>query len=103
MSPFPCEGCFLYERSGGVCPPARETYGVEDAAAAERLRAAVRQDAESAESLAVLAGSDAERGAAVGALSPSELLGLPAAPAADSVANHTRKEMHHVVVSRSPR
>jgi hypothetical protein len=59
-----CQGCFLYERRG-VCPAARDAYGLQNSMAAERraerFREAVAHDARSLVTLTELVRHDAKQ------------------------------------------
>jgi len=83
-----CDGCFVYERSGGVCPMARHAYGLESPAEARRraevLRAAVVQDSKTAVSLSELVRLGASHPRLAGLLLPS--------PIAEPIPTDSRKE-----------
>jgi hypothetical protein len=95
-----CGGCFLYERRG-VCPAARDAYGLQNSAAAERraeqFRQAVAQDARLVVSLAELVQAEAERPSAASLVGPAQ----PLLPAAGSMPTDPRKEAVHVFAARS--
>ncbi len=103
---LPCEGCFLYERRG-VCPVAREAYGLETPAEvqwrAEALHAAVLQDAGTVPGLRELMRLDAQRPRPVGLLVPPSRLVLPST-AAERMPNDSQKEaIPHAHAPRTPR
>lgn len=91
MTPLPCEGCFLYERTGAACPPARRLFGL-DSAQAEQLRRAVVQDAANTPSLAELLAGDVTAGALDRAPQmPRALLSAP-----ESLSNNQKEAIHAV-------
>jgi hypothetical protein len=91
--PHPCTTCFLYE-TRGVCPMARDAYGLETPAEIQRraevLRLAIAQDAHAARGLfdLLLREGQRQRPAALPASSP---LALPSAPTGP-VSTDSRKE-----------
>jgi hypothetical protein len=101
MSPSPsieaaCLGCFLHERTGGVCPAARD---LEAERRAEELRVAVRQDARTILSLSDLVCRDAERHRSTHTLPAVPLAELT--PATDQPTNSdSRKEAAYVHAAR---
>jgi hypothetical protein len=92
-----CDDCFLYERRG-TCPMARDAYGLQNTAEAqrraERFRQAITQDAGTVPSLPELVRQDAGR------LPASVRLGLCSAPVADPP-KESEKEVVHVEPARS--
>jgi hypothetical protein len=100
-----CGGCFLYERRG-VCPAARDAYGLQNSAAAERraeqFRQDIAQEAQAVVTLAELMRRDAERQRTPRSLPMPSPLGLPK-PNAERVPTNSRKEAVRVPVSRSTR
>ncbi len=101
MSPHPCSMCLLFE-ARGVCPMARDAYGLETPALAQRraeaLRAGIAQDAP-AHSLPELMRRDAQRQRPGVLLSPAPLA-LPAASAAP-LSTDSRKEAVHAATPRT--
>ena len=92
----PCGGCFLYEQTGGICPMARDAYGLENPEAqrrAEVLHTAVVQDARAAVSLSELVRLGAGRTRLAGLLRPS--------PTANPLPEESEKERVHVEPARS--
>jgi hypothetical protein len=91
-----CEGCFLYARRG-VCPMARDAYGLQNSAEAERraerFRAAVAQEARRTTSLPELVRRD------VRLMAASARLGLRPAPAS-ALSHDSRKDAAHVLPAR---
>jgi hypothetical protein len=91
----PCHTCFLHQRTGGVCPAARETYQ-EDRSA--ELVDAVVHDAENATTLLQLISADAVKELAVQAKKSRNALG----PASlDTLPDSPHKEAIHVFPSRT--
>ena len=93
---FVCQGCFLQEqRSGRVCPTARDAYGLPDVIEAQRradvLHAAIVADAQAVPAFADLLRLDAMSPAV--ALPASISLGLLAAPSLAPVFPDSRKEV----------
>jgi hypothetical protein len=106
-----CGGCFLYERRG-VCPAARDAYGLQNSTVAERraeqFRQAVARDAQSIVTLAELVRRDAQRHRDAQRQRPARLLPTPsplALPkaAAERTTNDSRKKVIRVFASGSPR
>lgn len=99
--PHPCNTCFLYERRG-VCPMARDAYGLETPAEVQRraelLRAAVHQDAQAITTLAERIHGDARRQE----LAVRLPLLLPA-PLSSPTPRASRKEQIHAVPPRTAR
>jgi hypothetical protein len=99
-----CGGCFLYE-TRGVCPAARDIYGLHNSAEAERraerFRQAITEDAAHAVGLYELVRLDAERQSAAPDLAAAERLALlrPVAASADP----TRKERVYVPIASATR
>jgi hypothetical protein len=93
-----CDGCLLFERRG-ICPMARDAYGLQNTAEAqrraERFRQAIAQDAGTAPSLLELVRQDAGR------LPVSVWLGPCSAPVLDPLSHDSRKEAVHVIPARS--
>jgi hypothetical protein len=97
----PCEGCFLQEqRSGRVCPTARDAYGLPDVTEAQRraaaLHAAILADAQNIPAFAELVRLDAMSPAV--ALPASISLGLLAPPSLVPLYHDARKEIVHAVL-----
>jgi hypothetical protein len=95
-----CGGCFLHERTGGVCPAARDP-DYDPAAVArrvERIRQAITDEAQHVVSLRELMRGDAERQEASVDLATAERLALPR-PAATSNPQD-RKEKVYVRIAR---
>jgi hypothetical protein len=95
----PCQGCFLQEqRSGRICPAAREIHRLADLADAQRradaLHAAILADAQNIPAFAALVRRDAMT--RNGALPASISLGLLAAP--DPLYHDSREEIIHAVI-----
>jgi len=82
-----CAGCFLNERTGGVCPMAREAYGLES------MRAALRNDPKGAPVLVELV----RRDAVAKAMAPGRAL-LPATN--QTVSLEPEKEVCRAYVAR---
>ncbi len=107
LSPtHPCEGCFLQEqRSGRVCPSARDAYALADLEAqrhGEALHAAILADAGRVPGFAELVRRDAM--SRTGALPASISLGLLAAPSPHPLFTDSAKEVIRVALpSRTPR
>lgn len=102
----PCQGCFLQEqRSGRVCPAARDAHGLADLVAqrrAEALHTAILTDAQNVPAFAELVRLDAMNPAA--ALPASITLGLLAAPSLVSLSPDSRKDAVRVAIpSRTAR
>jgi hypothetical protein len=102
--PHVCGGCFFFETTRGVCPTARDAYGLETPAViqqrAEALRAAITEDAHAARSLFDLIQKDAqERGAVVSAM--TDPLTLPPAPETP-LPNTTMKEDSNAPARQNP-
>jgi len=92
-----CErGCALYERRG-ICPMARDAYGLQNSAEAERraeqFRAAIAQQAQTIPSLPELVRREARL------LPASTHLGLHPAPA-DPLYHDSRKDALHAAIPR---
>jgi hypothetical protein len=106
MSPPPtieaaCAGCFLNERTGGVCPAARNLEAERQAKRqAKELHAAVLRDAGTIPSLPELVRLEA-RQYPVGLVAASRL-GLLATPLTDPIPD-SRKEPANVAVPRTLR
>lgn len=102
----PCHhlACFLYERTGGVCPTARDAYGLHNSAEAERraerFRVAITQDAQSTVGLNELIALDAARQSVGSELVASRRLAL-LSPGAPSVSQDSRREKVHASISRT--
>lgn len=98
-----CGGCFLYERRG-VCPTARDAYGLMNSPEAERraeqFRQALAQDARTVVTLPELIQADAAQ-TSVGAVLGGSALALPAA--CKPQAQDHRKEASYAVPARSVR
>ena len=98
IDPHPCTACYLFE-TRGVCPMARDAYGLETPALVqqrvEALRAGLAQDAPTVLSLSELMRSDAQRQRLAAVPSSSPLV-LPAAPA-EPQSNDSRKEAIYAV------
>lgn len=97
-----CHGCFLHERRG-VCPMAREAYGLQNTAAeqqkADELYAAIRQDAEVVPSLSELIHEDGMR---VLQPAPSQVL-LPSRSKTRVMPHDSGKEASHVAAPSTVR
>lgn len=92
-----CSGCFLYERRG-VCPMARNAYGLEGPEAQRRfeaLRAAIVHDSKTAVSLSELM--------RLGAGPPPQAGLLLSSRPAEPIPTDSRKEATHVSIPRSLR
>jgi hypothetical protein len=106
MTPPPdvaaCSGCFLYERTGGVCPMVHGDglAAAEAGRQAAVLRALVLAEAPDVPSLTELVRLDAAR--SVGALRVPSRLALPAATA-QRIPDDSRKEVTRAALSRSSR
>jgi hypothetical protein len=100
-----CGGCYLYEHRG-VCPAARDAYGLHNSAEAERrverFRIAITQDAQGTVGLRELVRLDAERQCVGTTLGAPQRLAL-LSPAASSIPHGSRKEKDHVAVPRTVR
>jgi hypothetical protein len=100
MSPHPCSNCFLFE-TRGVCPMARQAYGLETPAEvqrrAEALRAAIAHDAPAAPGLADLVRLEAQQHQQELQVSSPRLL---PAPPVQAIPHDSRKEVVHVVAPR---
>lgn len=98
-----CGGCYLYERRG-VCPTARDAYGLHNSAEAERraerFRVAITQDAQGTVGLSELITLDTERLGVGSDLAASQRLAL-LNPDAPSVSDDSRREKVHVATSRT--
>jgi hypothetical protein len=94
--------CFLYERTGGVCPMVRDDglAAAEAARQADVLRTLVFAEAHDTPSLIELVRLDAARSA--GVLRVPSRLALPVATA-QPIPDHSRKEIPNVISARSPR
>jgi hypothetical protein len=104
-NPF-CSNCFLQEqRSGRVCPAARDVYGLPDVDEAQRrdvLHVAIRSDAQSVPAFADLVRLDAMSPAV--ALPASIRLGLLPAPSFAPLFPDSRKEAIRIAIpSRTTR
>jgi hypothetical protein len=98
-----CSGCFLHERTGGVCPMARDGgfAAVEALRQAAVLRTLVLAEAPDVPSLIELVRLDAAALPSGAQRTPSPLA-LPAATA-QPIHTDSRKEATRVALSRSPR
>jgi hypothetical protein len=98
-----CEGCFLYEHRG-VCPMARDAYGVQNSAdaerRAERFRAAIVQEAGTRSSLAELVAGEVAQRHVPRQLSLFTSSGL-GPPEAGRISTDSRKEVFHVASPRT--
>jgi hypothetical protein len=107
MSPSPfldCEGCFLRERTGGVCPMAREMVRARSPQAqhrAEALHAAILQDAGTMPSFTELVRRDAV--SHTGALSAAVRLLLAAPVAVDAPGPRKEAKVRVLIPSRASR
>lgn len=98
-----CNGCCLYERTGGVCPAARDP-DYDPAAVArrvERISQAIKDDAQHVVGLRELVRLDARRQEAGANLAAAERLALPHPAATPDSQN--RKEKIHAATARPTR